>query len=481
MGYSQPGMVVAGGKDQQPPPVTVAASSSASHTYQTTTSNFTATSRSVGPTNFTQDQPRGEVLHPTPHRPGLLSSSNSHSSSDTQQDSISMDEGGQSGKDLNNSHSEASVVTQKSTSKLPSRIPAPRGSSEAAYGGVKGPHRDPHSPSQSTHADTRIPTTSPAATSQDNTRRSPNSLTGEPQTQLHTPSRLQAPGSIARSPGMPQEPKLTPDSKIPSLNSSTHDRPGVESRIPTLGNMGRSPSGLTKDALSPPQEPQKPMDYRTPNEQGESRIPMMGQAGHTLTEPYSKMTRPSPGDTPRAYSSSYSRTPTTGQQGGGGVTSGIPTLASQGRSNSGLGTNHSSSGLSNKAHPSTPSYGYSKMPTTPASPGEGTQMPQSRIQSPAYSSGIRPPSVHPTQSPPSHSPQPQSQPQTPRGYGSGIRPPAINSAINTPGIPIPSPLATPGSRGSVTSTGSASRIPHSAGMPQGVKCVIWSLSVLGFY
>lgn len=474
LGYSQPGLVGGGaGKDQQPAPVTAVVSSSAAHPYRTTTSTFTATSRSVGPTNFTQDQPRGEVLHPTPHRPSLLSPSNSRPSNDTLQESVSMEdqEGGQSGNDLNNSHSEASIPQQKSASKLPSRIPAPRGSSEAAYGGLKGPHRDPHSPSQSTtpHTDTRIPGTSPAGVTHDNTRRSPNTLTAEPPSQAHPPSRLQTPGSIARSPGMTQEHKLTPDSKIPSVNSASHpqDRPGPETRIPTLGNIGRSSSGLTKEIHSPPHESHKPVDYRSPSEQGESRIPMKGMSGHTATEPYSKAARPSPGDMPRGYSGGHSKVPTPGQQVGGGGSSGIPTLASQGRSNSGLGANLSGPGsLAGKTHPSpgTPSYGYSKMPATPTiAGGEGNHTPQSRLQSPTYSSGIRPPSVHPTQSPPSQQPQPSSQPQAPRGYSSGIRPPAINSAINTPGIPIPSPLATPGSRGSVTSTGSASRIPQAAG------------------
>lgn len=470
MGYSQPGL---GGKNQ--PAVTMPASSNASHTYQSNSSSFTTTSRSVGPTNFTQDQPRGEVLHPTPHRPSLLSPSGSRPTHDSLQESPSVHDhdayldgsgshskGGHNGSDLlnNMSHPEVSVTPQKPVSKLPSRIPAPR-SSEAAFGGMKTPHRDPLSPSQSSipHTDTRIPTTP-----RDGTSRSPNSLGGE--LQPHTTSQLQTPGSIARSPATQQH-KLTPDTKIPTMNSPNslpHDKPGpVESRIPTLGNIGRSLSGLTKEVHSP-LESQKSVEHHSTNEQqNESRIPMMSPSGHTpgshtSESHHSKIGRPSPGEATRNYGSQGKVT--SGPAGGG--SSGIPTLASQGRSNSGLGTNlPSPGGLTGKLNASTASYGYTK---TPSSSGEAGQAHPSRIQSPTYSSGIRPPSIH---SPPSQQQQQQQQPpHNARGYSSGIRPPTINTAINTPGIPLPSPLGTPGSRGSVTSTGSASRIPYAAGKGQ---------------
>lgn len=447
--YSQPGL---GGKNQ--PEVTVPANSSTSHTYQTTTTTYTATSRSVGPTNFTQDQPRGEVLHPTPHRPSLLSPSGSRPSHDTLQESPSAPEthsngtashskGGHITNDLVNNinHPETSVTPQKPTSKLPSRIPAL---------GMKAPQRDPLSPSQPpmSHTDSRIPTTP-----QDAVRRN----SGSPESQMPTASRLQTPGSIARSPAI-QEPKLTPDTKIPSMTSpiSPYDRPTPgESRIPTLGNIGRSPSGPVKEIQSP--HDSHKVEHHSVNEQhNESRIPMMSPSGHAPESHHSKIGRPSPGEAGRY--GSQARPLTSGQAGGGA--SGIPTLGSQGRSNSGLGSNlPSPGGLGGKLNTSNSSYGHTK---SPSSGGEAGQPHHSKIQSPVYSSGIRPPSIHsPSQQQPQQ--QQQQQPHTPRGYSSGIRPPTINAAINTPGIPIPSPLGTPGSRSSVTSTGSGSRIPYAAG------------------
>ncbi|KAG7170200.1 flocculation protein FLO11-like isoform X2 [Homarus americanus] len=441
---------------------------------------------SVGPTNFTQDQPRGEVLHPTPHRPHL-SSSSSRLTHESLQDAITSaqdtpsdlqqaaghelrPEAPQAREGVNGvGNAESTLSSIKAAPKPLSRIPSR--SPETALP-VKNLQKDSPISSHSSHLhhESRIPTLGSMG-------RSPSS-----ETHSSVESRIPTPGNMGTSPGgLTQESRVTSHSHIPSLNSKgpsssnlTHDKHILgESRIPMLSSVGRTPSNLTHDSQIYG-ETLKPVGYSPsaePHNMSDSRIPVIGMMGRTS----SNLTRESLGmgagkhGSPDVITGNKNFTPNNksqiaGSPGSNG--SGIPSLVTQGRSSSNLSSNIPSPGTVSIGMQSDASkhqvvYGYASKPQNLGDTGQMSS--PSRLHSPGYSTGIRPPTIHsPNQQQPSHQPQV-------RGYPSGIRPPTVNAAINTPGIPIPSPasptsqLMNPGSRGSVTSTGSASRIPMAAG------------------
>ncbi|XP_063614671.1 protein scribble homolog isoform X3 [Penaeus indicus] len=416
---------------------------------------------SGGLTNFTQDQPRGEVLHPTPHRPHVISPSGSRHGLDSLQDpSVGTPDKVAMGVPQ---HMEAGSSPPRTAPKPQSRIPA---LSPESYPGVtpgKANHKTSfdshasHSPAQMTES--RIPTLG-------NIGRSPSNLTSEKSSESHVlpESRIPTLGTMGRSPSSLNNESKT-ESRIPTLNNMGHSSSNLlhdkqtsgESRIPTLGSTGRSQSNLGHEA---------PIT-------AESRIPTIGAVGRTssnltresigLKKPansHEGVTKPAPNlNTPQQLR-------TAGMNG-----SGIPSLASQGRSSSSLGSgipspSPTSAGLRTGIPKHDATDGLTKKSLVYG--GTSQVSSTSRLQSPSYSSGIRPPtysSASPLPSPVQH--PSGSFTQSP-GYSSGIRPPSINSAINTPGIPLPSSgsashLTNPGSRGSITSTGSGTRIPMVAG------------------
>ncbi|XP_047500097.1 mucin-12-like isoform X3 [Penaeus chinensis] len=416
---------------------------------------------SGGLTNFTQDQPRGEVLHPTPHRPHIISPSGSRHGLDSLQDpSVGTPDKVAMGVPQ---HIETGTSPPRTAPKPQSRIPA---LSPESYPGVtpgKANHKTSfdspasHSPAQMTES--RIPSIG-------NIGRSPSNLTSERSNESHVlpESRIPTLGAMGRSPSNLNHESKT-ESRIPTLNNMGHSSSNLlhdkqtsgESRIPTLGSTGRSQSNLGHEAPTTP----------------ESRIPTIGAVGRTssnLTRESIGLKKPASSHEGVTKPASNLNTPqqlrTAGMNG-----SGIPSLASQGRSNSSLGSgipspSPTSAGLRTGIPKHDATDGLTKKPLVYG--GTSQVSSTSRLQSPSYSSGIRPPtysSASPLPSPVQH--PSGSFTQSP-GYSSGIRPPSINSAINTPGIPLPSSgstshLTNPGSRGSITSTGSGTRIPMVAG------------------
>nr|XP_027230432.1 flocculation protein FLO11-like [Penaeus vannamei] len=374
---------------------------------------------SGGLTNFTQDQPRGEVLHPTPHRPHVISPSGSRHGLDSLQDpsvgtpdkvAMGVSQHIEAGTSLPEQHLSLSQESQHSIQKLSSCY-----TGKANHKTSFDSHAS-HSPAQMTES--RIPTLG-------NIGRSPSNLTSERSNESHVlpESRIPTLGAMGRSPS--------------SLNHESK----AESRIPTLNNMGHSSSNLLHDKQT----------------SGESRIPTLGSTGRSQSNlgHEAPTTQSLPASSHEGVTKPASNLNTPQQLRTAGMNgSGIPSLASQGRSSSSLGSGiPSPSPTSTGLRTGIPKHDATDGLTKKSLVYGGTS------QAPAYSSAspLPSPAQHPssnfTQSP---------------GYSSGIRPPSINSAINTPGIPLPSSgstshLTNPGSRGSITSTGSGTRIPMVAG------------------
>lgn len=416
---------------------------------------------SGGLTNFTQDQPRGEVLHPTPHRPHVISPSGSRHGLDSLQDpSVGTPDKVAMGV---SQHIEAGTSPPRTAPKPQSRIPALNPESYPAVTPGKANHKTSfdshasHSPAQMTES--RIPTLG-------NIGRSPSNLTSERSNESHVlpESRIPTLGAMGRSPSsLNHESKA--ESRIPTLNNMGHSSSNLlhdkqtsgESRIPTLGSTGRSQSNLGHEAPTTP----------------ESRIPTISAVGRTssnLTRESIGLKKPASSHEGVTKPASNLNTPqqlrTAGMNG-----SGIPSLASQGRSSSSLGSGiPSPSPTSTGLRTGIPKHDATDGLTKKSLVYGGTSQVSStsRLQSPSYSSGIRPPAYSSASPLPSPAQHPSSNFTQSPGYSSGIRPPSINSAINTPGIPLPSSgstshLTNPGSRGSITSTGSGTRIPMVAG------------------
>nr|XP_045595962.1 mucin-17-like isoform X1 [Procambarus clarkii]XP_045595963.1 mucin-17-like isoform X1 [Procambarus clarkii] len=459
---------------------------SGSHEYQDNSSSGGRVS-SDGPANFTQDQPRGEVLHPTPHWPNL--SSASRHTHDSLQDSVSSaqnplcdsqeTDSGASESETNQSsdtessvgHSEGTLSPLKVTSKPQSRIPALI--TEVPFPEIKTINKDPHSSSHTSHSlhESRIPTFSCMG-------RNSSSLTNDAHSSVE--SRIPTLVSISKSSSsLAQERRNFAESQIPTLsskganvNNSMYDKQAqCDTRLPVLGNVGHNSHNAVFDAQSL-SESLKSLGYNSNAESqitSESRIPVMGLMGRTS----SNLTRealgintgklPSPDVTIGNKNFPLNKPLVTGSNG-----SSIPLMSLQSRCNSNQGSSLPSLGNISTTMPGDSnrhlvSYGHVSSPQNYQDAGHVYI--STRLPSPGYSSGIRPPTVH---SPSQQQQQPAIQSHL-RGYPSGIRPPMVNTAINTPGIPLPSPispsnhLTNPGSRGSITSTGSASRIPMASG------------------
>ncbi|XP_042879925.1 mucin-12-like isoform X2 [Penaeus japonicus] len=417
---------------------------------------------SGGLTNFTQDQPRGEVLHPTPHRPHVISPSGSRHGLDSLQDSSvgTPDKLGRPHEAMGvPQHIETGTSPPRTAPKPQSRIPA---LSPESYPG-KVNHKTSfdshasHSPAQMTES--RIPSLGSVG-------RSPSNFTSERASESHTlpESRIPTLGAMGRSPSsLNNENKA--ESRIPTLNNMGHSSSNLlpdkqtpgESRIPTLGSTGRSQSNLGHETPTTP----------------DSRIPTLGAVGRTS----SNLTRESVGLKKPANSHEGITKPATNlhtpqQQRTVGMNgSGIPSLGSQGRSNSSIGSGiPSPSPASTGLRTGIPKHDATDGLTKKSLGYGGTSQVSStsRLQSPSYSSGIRPPTYSSASPLPSPTQHPSGNFAQSPSYSSGIRPPSVNSAINTPGIPLPSSgssshLTNPGSRGSITSTGSGTRIPMVAG------------------
>lgn len=411
-----------------------------------------------GLTNFTQDQPRGEVLHPTPHRPNLLSTS-------PKQD----EEPAPQSEPVAQTTSENSVSPPKTGPKPLSRIPSLSSDVHSGHN-----NHDSHLPNRSyNHSESRLPVI-------DNKGRDTNTLSNESHGPVET--RIPTLSSSGRSTSsLSQAPKGLTESRIPMVRpnnfvSSQNKTVTGDSRIPAYGNSIRSPDNMINNSKFT-QEPRKPLLsnsghsssslIREPQTVGDSRIPLM--AG--MVRSSSNLGKENLNNSSKLpMSSAYSPTSTNLVSGSNLPTNnitGIPTLASQGRSNSGLSSGIPVPGLRNE---------------TPKNIGVDVRKPlsqvsashtSSRLQTSGYAGGIRPPSMHtssPVLSAGKQLQPPQPSQLQPPGYTSGIRPPSVNAAINTPGIPIPSStsssshLNNPGSRSSVSSTGSGSRIPMTSGL-----------------
>lgn len=462
-------------------------SSRGPHEYQDSNSSsggrVDSSMASVGPANFTQDQPRGEVLHPTPHRPHFSSSARPARVSlqdplSSAQDPHSVPykiDGGESQYETSElsetesgeEHSETSILALKAASKPHSRIPS---LSPEVLPGNKHIFKDSHVSSQTySHQESRIPTLNIIGRS--------STLTNDAHSSVE--SRIPIPASMGRSSGsLAQETRGSSESQIPSIsskvanlsNSYCDKQAQDESRIPALSSAGRNSSNVVFDNRSF-SESRKPTILHSSNESqiiSDSRIPVIGMMGRTS----SNLTRESFGigytklgnsDVTVGNKNFVSNKPLgSGSTGNNG--SGIPLLSSKGRSNSNLGPVLPNAGnvLTTMIGDSNKHLSYSYVSQSQNHGDISHVSSTARLQSPGYTTGIRPPTIH--------SPS-QQQPIQPSlsSYPSGIRPPTVNAAINTPGIPIPFPmspsnhLANPGSRGSITSTGSASRIPMASG------------------
>ncbi|KAK3879449.1 hypothetical protein Pcinc_015982 [Petrolisthes cinctipes] len=408
----------------------------------------TNTNSSVGPANFTQDQPRGEVLHPTPHRParphhphhppqasegppGPLTmdhwEDSENSASHPNRETTTEGPSECLPKDLDNievttiSKSTASQPDTPTTTTtnthntkmmmmIPSRIPCV---SPTDYIGTSPPRftqqQQHHHSSQSGHINTQHhqdPNTTPVL-DLNNTHTTPTTTTTRsPNTSFTT---------------KPEDPRRTSDTRIPTLmtmgTSLGPERAvGGESRIPTL------PGGVSRG----------PHHHNTSPQQGHGESNNITTPGRTLSNLSQESLGRKSSATMTPNTDNTNRTPHRPMGGGeGGRVSHIP-----------------------------------RTPTTPTIPPPG----HTHIHTPHTGGGPTTPRLQ----------QQQQQQQQHHhlgggGVGGGIRAPqgVINSAINTPGIPLPtsqSPalstqLTSPGSRASVTSTGSASRIPHMTGIP----------------
>ncbi|KAK4292424.1 hypothetical protein Pmani_034804 [Petrolisthes manimaculis] len=429
---------------------------------------------SVGPANFTQDQPRGEVLHPTPHRPARPH--HPHHPSQTSDGPLTMDhwedsenhetttDGPSEGLPKDHDNIEVTTISKSTTSQpdtpatttttnnnnnnntqntkmmmmIPSRIPCV---SPTDYIGTPPPRytqqqQPPHHPSsQSGHINTQ----------HHHHHQDPNITPILDVNKSHTtPTTTTSTTTTTRSPNTsftskPEDPRRTSDTRIPTLMTLGPERAvGGESRIPTLS------SGVSRGSAhntSPQQSHGEPNNITTPgrtlsNLSQES----LGRKSSTTITPNidTNRTPHRPMGSEGGRVSHIPRTPTT------------PTI------------------------PPGPTHIHTPHTGAPTTPRQQQQQPQqcSGVGG-GYGFVVSRPHHTPTSS------QSTSRIQSPLGYPSpthsGIRAPqgVMNSAINTPGIPLPnsqSPalstqLTSPGSRASVTSTGSASRIPHITGMP----------------
>ncbi|XP_068200291.1 erbin-like isoform X2 [Palaemon carinicauda] len=447
-----------------PPSLQYSQSTSLSHntsvglsTTTTTTSSESSGTSVSGLTNFTQDQPRGEVLHPTPHRPNLIASSPSKQ----EEESVPQSE------PAVQTTSENNVSPPKTGPKPLSRIPSRSSDVHSGHN-----NHNSHLPSRAyNHSESRLPAV-------DNKARDTNILSSE----SHGPveSRIPSLSSSGRSKSsLSQAPKGLTESQIPMVRptnfmSSQNKSVIGDSRIPAYGNNRSSDNMINSPQFN--QEPRKPFLANAGRSSSsivqesqtgvESRIPVM--AG--MVRSSSNLGKENLSSSKLPTSNAYGPTGTN-QVGGSSLPTnnmtGIPTLASQGRSNSGLGSGiplPGSVGLRNEA----PKNIDVRKPLSQVSASHIST--SSRLQTPGYAGGIRPPSMH-TSSPVLSTGKPHQPSQMqPPGYTCGLRPPSVNAAINTPGIPIPSStssssyLNNPGSRSSVSSTGSGSRIPMTSGL-----------------
>ncbi|KAK7083033.1 hypothetical protein SK128_009244 [Halocaridina rubra] len=451
-------------------PVVTAVSSSISYSKSQITQAESSGSR--GLTNFTQDQPRGEVLHPTPHRPHMISSSVQEST--VASDSVVEPYANQSKEPTNvqstkpEHYSSPPKPAPKPVSKIPSLTSEPQSNHNNSY--------ESHIPSHSSNlGESRIPSLG-----------SKNRSTSILQSNAHSPLENRMSPLSQETKGLEsqipsysfQSKQSSVESRIPMYGSNVRntDCSSNNSQIsqgtqkPLLSNMGRSSSNLSNDAHS----------------LSESRIPTIGGmvrsssnlARENLSSSTSSGKLPTPGlsiakNAPTSAnvvssinsSPAASTTPTV-----------IPTLASQGRSNSVLGSGIPAPGSTCGRSETPKNQVIEPQLRKPLYGIAGQTSGLSRLQSPGYSSGIRPPGGMHTNSPVAStgkfhdtSPLPSpSQIQSP-GYRSGIKPLTVNAAINTPGIPLPPTTPTghynnPGSRSSVSSTGSGSRIPMTSGL-----------------
>ncbi|XP_076035613.1 uncharacterized protein LOC143021773 isoform X2 [Oratosquilla oratoria] len=455
--------------------------------------------RHQGPANFTQDKPVGQILVPTPQRPQSGLPTSTPSSSLDKQIVPSLPP-------------RSTITTTPPTVSAPkpalSRIPRSGGDLTSSLEAKKNAHNisyEEHNNSSSsihnTSIESRIPTfgnmgRTPSTHSQESSSHlyshpaSKESRVPHPTYSHTTTKESHAPVPTythttmkESSPSLTHSQTTTRESHLPTLSYS--QQTSRESQIPSIGKTGRIPSSL-------PVGTQIPTMTRSNSNLGNesSQIPLLSSSskigGRTLVNKQDSEESHKSNGHASTPTSSYSHrlhspsTPTavttpgtpTGQiplyshptpSGIRPPSVGIPTPASTSLKTP---TTLSSSGI----RPPVVSTPSGIRPPAVSSPS-GIRPP---LVSTPSSSGIRPPLVS---TPTSSSIRPPLvSPSTP---ASGIRPPSIglssslgvNHSINTPGIPTTatSPtgvshhsgtsLAYPGSRGSVSSVGSGTRIP----------------------